>query len=106
MRAHFPAAFAENETVRYLYRANHIYILLTALVNLALSAHLQPAAGIRGRIQVAGSVLLTASLVLLVAAFFREPPHPDPHRPFTGFGIYAAVAGVIAHVLAAPRRAA
>jgi hypothetical protein len=106
MHTHFPAAYAGNEAVRYLYRANHIYILLSALLNLALGAHFQAAEGARRHVQTIGSVLLLVSAVLLVAAFYREPPHANPHRPFTGYGIYAVVAGTLAHVGAARRRAA
>jgi hypothetical protein len=106
MHAHFPAAYAGNELVRYLYRANHIYILLAGLLNLALGAHLERAPGARRHIQSAGSVLLLVSALLLVVAFYREPPHPNPHRPLTAYGLYAALAGTFVHVVAARRRAA
>jgi hypothetical protein len=106
MRTHFPAAFAGNEAIRYLYRANHVYILMAALLNLALGAHLAAAAGVRRYLQAAGSVLLLVSAVLLVVAFYREPPLSSPHRPLTGYGMYTALAGTFAHTFAARRRAA
>ena len=34
MRTHFPALYAGNEALRYMYRANHVY-LLTALAGVA-----------------------------------------------------------------------
>lgn len=35
MRHHFPASYEANETVRYLYRSNHLDILYAGLLNLA-----------------------------------------------------------------------
>jgi hypothetical protein len=34
MRARFPDLYGDNETIRYLYRANHIYILCAGLLHL------------------------------------------------------------------------
>ena len=39
MRAGFPDLYATNEVLRYLYRSNHVYVLLASLVNLALGVH-------------------------------------------------------------------
>ena len=43
MRAGFPDLYAANEVLRYLYRSNHVYVLLASLVNVALGVHLTPA---------------------------------------------------------------
>lgn len=40
MRASFPDLYAGNEAVRYMYRANHIYLLFASVLNLVMGAHL------------------------------------------------------------------
>ena len=39
MATHFPGAYAGGETIRYMYRANHVYLLLASLVNLAIGMY-------------------------------------------------------------------
>ena len=31
MARHFPGAYASDEAIRYMYRANHVYLLLASL---------------------------------------------------------------------------
>ena len=44
MNAGFPDLYGANEVLRYLYRSNHVYILLASLINVALGVHLKAAA--------------------------------------------------------------
>jgi hypothetical protein len=103
MASAFPEAYSGQEAVRYLYRANHVYILFAALLNLTLG--FRPSeAGERGKLQTAGSVLIAAAVPLLVSAFFLEPAKASPERPLTLFGIVFAAAGTGLHGTAAALR--
>jgi hypothetical protein len=50
MHARFPALYGGNEALRFMYRANHVYLLLASLINvlalLGVAAQV-PAAGRR-----------------------------------------------------------
>jgi hypothetical protein len=57
-----------------MYVSRHIYILRSALVNLALGIYLKlEGRGWRRKLQVTGSLLIPTSLVLLTLAFVDEP---------------------------------
>lgn len=101
MRRQFPEAYAAHDAIRYLYRANHIYILFAALLNLTLGFQL-PDAGRRGKgtLQMMASALAAAAVPLLVYAFFVEPPKASPERPITVLGIVCAAAGTGLHGVA------
>jgi hypothetical protein len=101
MRRQFPEAYAAHDAIRYLYRANHIYILFAALLNLTLGLQLSDA-GRRGKgtLQMVASALVAAAVPLLVSAFFVEAPKASPERPLTVLGIVCAVAGTGLHGVA------
>ena len=100
MNAGFPDLYAGNEVLRYLYRSNHVYILLASLVNVALGVHLAPAApGWRATVLLAGSVLALAAPVVLCFAFFVEAPVAQPERVWTLAGVAALAAGIALHAL-------
>lgn len=99
-----PGGTAPDSTVRYLFRANHVYILLAGLPHLVLGRYLVLAtARWRRVVQRASSVLLCLSPAVLLAAFALEPPHPDPERPLTGLGVQLLFAGTLGHLVAAGR---
>jgi len=105
MRAGFPDLYAANEVLRYLYRSNHVYVLLASLVNLALGVHLTPVApGWRATVSLVGSLLALASPVVLCFAFFIEAPVATPERVWTTLGVIAVAAGIALHVLGGFRR--
>jgi hypothetical protein len=105
MRAGFPDLYAANEVLRYLYRSNHVYVLLASLVNVALGVHLTAVApGWRTRVSRAGSLLALAAPVVLCFAFFLEAPVASPERVLTLLGVAALAAGIALHVLAGVRR--
>ena len=105
MRFSFPELYGDNESIRYLYRANHIYILCAALVNLVLGSYFEVRSEVWvKRLQTAGSLLLVLAPVLLVLAFFWEPPKAVPERPMTFLGIQALFAGAMLHLPAAFKR--
>src|SRR5688572_7252863 len=105
MRAGFPDLYAANEVLRYLYRSNHVYVLLASLVNVALGVHLAAVApGWRAMVSRVGSLLALASPVVLCFAFFLEAPVATPERILTLLGVAALAAGIALHVLGGARR--
>jgi hypothetical protein len=100
MAREFPEAYRSREAIRYLFRANHVYILFAALLNLTLGSR-PIETGERSKLQTAASALVAAAVPLLVAAFFVEPPTGSPARPLTLFGIVSAALGTGLHGLAA-----
>ncbi|HVQ62346.1 MAG TPA: hypothetical protein VMS53_09710 [Burkholderiales bacterium] len=97
MATHFPAAYESNEAIRYLYRANHVYLLLGSLVNVALGIYRTPAQpGWRGVVALAGSALVLAAPFALFYAFFFEAPRATPERGFTFLGVLLLLVGVLA----------
>jgi hypothetical protein len=105
MRAGFPDLYATNEVVRYLYRSNHVYVLLASLVNVALGVHLTAAApGWRATVSLLGSLLALAAPVVLCFAFYFEAPVPTPERVLTLVGVVAVTAGIALHVIGGMRR--
>jgi hypothetical protein len=105
MRAGFPDLYAANEVLRYLYRSNHVYVLLASLVNLALGVHLRPVEpGWRATVSQLGSLLALAAPVVLCFAFFIEARVASPERVWTLIGVIAVAAGIALHVLGGVRR--
>jgi hypothetical protein len=105
MRAGFPDLYAANEVLRYLYRSNHVYVLLASLVNVALGVHLTPVApGWRATVSRVGSLLALASPAVLCLAFFVEAPVASPQRVLTLVGVVAVAAGIALHALGGARR--
>jgi FtsH-binding integral membrane protein len=104
MRAGFPDLYAANEVLRYLYRSNHVYVLLASLINVALGVHLAPVApGWRATVSTIGSLLALVAPVVLCLAFFLEAPKPSPERVLTLLGVVALAAGIALHVLGGAR---
>lgn len=98
MRFRFPDLYASDEVVRYLFRANHVYILLSGLLNIGVGTylvlHTQPW---KRTLQFVGSALLIVASVVLLAAFFYEPPRAAPERLLTLIGIVCMLLGTIGH---------
>ena len=96
MATHFPSAYAGGEAIRYMYRANHVYLLLASLVNLAIGTYRTSSrSGWRGNLALTGSALVVAAPLLLLYAFFVEPAHGVPERPATLVGAVMLLAGVL-----------
>ena len=67
MATHFPAAYSGNEAIRYMYRANHVYLLLASLINIALGIYRgtsRPSWG--GKAALIGSALVIAAPLALL----------------------------------------
>jgi hypothetical protein len=96
MKMNFPEIYSSNEIIRYQFRANHIYILMSALINLIAGLYERPSyIHWRKIISVLASVVLNLSPFILVIAFLTEPTHASPVRPITFSGIVLMVTGVL-----------
>ena len=100
MRTHFPEVYSSNESIRYLFRANHIYLLFSALLNIALAVYITPSElAWKRKVQRPGSSLLVIGTMLLTWGFFVEPMTGSPFRPITQIGIFTAFISSICHFL-------
>jgi uncharacterized membrane protein len=88
-----------DERLRFSLRGNHVYILLSALLNLCLGAYLR-ASLVKWRVytQLTGSLLVLTGTGLIVAAFFFEPK-TSLERPVTLLAMVAALTGTMLHVI-------
>ena len=95
----FPGAYEDNEIIRFTYRANHVYLLMASLVNLAVSYYLYYSyLGWRRTCVHVGSLLMYLSPIVLTYAFFYEAPEATPERMITFLGVVLLVAGMILHL--------
>jgi hypothetical protein len=86
---------------RMLYRSTHIYLLWSALLNLALGLYLRLSPErLRRTVQCVGSVLILSGPLLLTVAFCIEPSLTGFLRPWTSPAIYSAFGGVLLHAVA------
>ena len=104
MNFHHPPV-RELDGARMMFRSRHIYILLAGLINLGLGAYLSDRSqGWRKVLQIAGSALVIIASLLMIAAFFYEPPIEGLKRTFTLPAILGLVFGVVCHVLSGLRQ--
>jgi hypothetical protein len=88
-----------DDATRLLFRSAHIYLLFSALLNLALGLYLTERPGWRRWLQRGGSVLLLATPVLFAVAFLTEPWLTELERPYARPGIYFSLAGMLLHLI-------
>lgn len=94
-----PEHYRHDEALRFIYRANHVYVLLSSLINLVLGIYLvPPTAGWRSLSSKIGSYLLLASPLTLLLAFVVEAPNVTPDRPLTTAGIVLLLLGTLAQL--------
>jgi hypothetical protein len=100
MQSGFPALYQANESIRYLYRANHVYLLLAGLLNIVLGVYLSPVPEKwRTFLQHLGSLPILLAPPVLVYAFFYEAPQGSPERDVTFIGILCLLVGTLCHLL-------
>ena len=86
---------------RMLFRSDHIYLLLAALLNLALGLYLTlRTERVARMLQIAGSAAIIVAPFLFLMAFFTEPWMANLARPWTRPAIYLIFGGALAHLLA------
>ena len=100
-----PEVYGSNEVLRFMFRANHIYLLMASLVNLTMAVYFREATHAYARwICRIGSALVLASPILLGVAFFVEVPEATLDRTLTYYGVVALAAGVVAHTIIGGRK--
>ena|SRR5436190_13957485 len=100
MRHHSPPLDQLGDAARLLYRSRHLYLLGSGLVNLMLGLYLQDAAGWRGAVRIAGSIVVLLSPVLLTIAFLVEPPAGfRPEMQWGRLGLFALFGGSMLHLV-------
>lgn len=103
MKESFPAVYQGEGRghIRFVMRANHIYILLSALTNLALAPHVSTSwRAWRRWLQFIASGLLMLTPPLFIATFFTEAQDPTVVRPVTTLTALLPLAGVGLHLIA------
>ena len=100
MRANFPALYNTNDAIRFLFRANHVYILFCSLIHIALGIYVvYRDTGWQKKLQLAGSWMLFAAAPIFLAAFIYEPPQASPMRPLTLIAAFLTLGGMTAHLI-------
>ena len=99
MWMYFPELYRGDEALRFMYRANHVYILLASLVNVVLGVYLAAQrAGWRATFGSVGSGLVILSPLILGLAFVVETPSATPDRALTVLGVFILFIGVLAQL--------
>lgn len=100
MRADFPDKDVIPQELRLLMRSRHIYILLNALIHIALGIYLQMSPRVWQRLaQYGGSLAMTAASVFLVLAWRTETYELQHFSDLSREGIYLSLAGIVLHLI-------
>lgn len=99
MRVDFPDKSLIEPEFRILMRSRHIYILLAALIHLALGIYLEIRPHkLQKSLQMFGSFLLFVGTAMLIYAFFYETYTAHKFSEFSRQGLYLSLAGTIFHL--------
>ena len=99
MKLNFPELYKHNEAIRFLFRANHIYILLAGLLNIGIGSYFNlNSKKWKRNLQFTGSFFLFIAPLLLITAFFVEPQTASSERPLTFYGILALALGTVCQI--------
>ena len=105
MKMSFPEVYGGNEVIRYLFRANHVYILFSGLLNVMAGLEFSsPRIAWKKAFYVAGSWLPILSSPLFLGAFIIEPLQASSMRPLTITSVFLSFVGVVLHAIASWRR--
>jgi hypothetical protein len=96
----FPGLYDGREEIRMMYRATHIYILMSALLNLITGSYLLQSDNLNFLIlKKMASLLILLAPVLFFFAFIFEPPEYLVERPISYWGVVFLLVGVMLHAL-------
>ena len=100
MLVNFPELYDGREEIRMMFRATHIYILFSVLVNL-MTANYCVGKGVSRYPLLSGlaSWLILITPIVFFIAFMFEPPAYLIDRPISFWGVVSLVAGVVLHSL-------
>jgi hypothetical protein len=100
MILNFPELYDGRDEVRMMYRATHIYILMSALLNIMTGNYLlQSSSASFLLVRKLASVLILITPIIFFAAFIYEPPEYLVERPVSFWGVVFLLAGVMLHAL-------
>ena len=100
MILNFPELYEGREEIRMMYRATHIYILMSSLVNLMPGNYLLGISGVNlMAFRKIASLLILVTPLVFFTAFIVEPPEYLIERPIAFWGVVLLVTGVILHTL-------
>lgn len=103
MRIYLADEFAASDRFRFSMRANHIYILLSALIHISLGSYMRVSAKHRRvNLQTVASLLLFISTTMVIAAFLTEFKM-GLDRPITEIAMVLASGGTLLHAFVAFR---
>lgn len=101
MRYRIPHLMEQSDRMRFSLRGNHVYILLSGLIHLALGVYFRPmSAKVLKRLQTVGCALLIQASGILVAGFFFEPKS-GLERPVTLIAAVMSLVGMLLHFFCA-----
>lgn len=100
MLFNFPELYNGREEVRMMYRATHIYILMSSLLNLMTGSYLlQLSNSSLLFLRKAASLLIIVTPIMFSAAFFYESAAYMVERPITFWSVLFLFLGVMLHAL-------
>jgi hypothetical protein len=103
MRVWFPGAYQGDGVMRMSFRATHVYLLFSGLLNLLLGLYYRETPSAR-TVQRVGSWLMLGAPGLLLASFFVEAAPGRLDRPMAVIGVVLTLAASVLHVFATTRR--
>ena len=106
MLRHFPAAYRGHEEIRFLYRANHLYIMFASILNVVIGRHvrIEESWRLRRALLVVSSLAILLAVPVLIAAFYLEPPLAGAARWTTLLGCVLVFGGGVLSVVATRSR--
>jgi len=100
LRVKAPSVYLGDEVSHMMFRANHIYILMAGIANVAIGRYVVEISDKRGRwMQSFGMGLMMAASGVLLYAFTLEPMLGSMDRPRTTLGVFLLAGGTLLHVL-------
>ncbi len=100
MFTNFPELYAGREEVRMMFRSTHIYILMSALINLMVGNYLLNSANIDFlKLKRLASLFILVAPILLFVAFVYEPPEYLIDRPISFWDVISLFVGVLLHTV-------
>lgn len=98
MILNFPDLYGGREEVRMMYRATHIYILMSALINLMAGSYTLQMTTLSFLIlRRLASLLILITPILFFIAFIYEPAEYLIERPVSFWGVLFLLVGVLLH---------
>jgi hypothetical protein len=99
LRDKAPSIYLGDEVSHMMFLANHIYILMAGLANVAIGRYVVPVADKNGRLmQSLGLATMMAASGVLIYAFLAEPALGSFERLRTQAGVILLALGTALHV--------